>query len=118
MIIIFFSVITGEKPHPCEVCGKPFRVRSDMKRHLNTHSRRRNNRPSSIIEASTTVIEVPDEIENSESIIIENDIERSDTNVERESEEQVNDASGYPRDPLEAVREGTNTLYVMPILIA
>ena len=34
-------LLSGEKPHPCEVCGKPFRVRSDMKRHLNTHNRDR-----------------------------------------------------------------------------
>lgn len=36
-----FVVISGEKPHTCEICGKPFRVRSDMKRHLKTHGRRR-----------------------------------------------------------------------------
>lgn len=29
--------VVGEKPHMCEVCGKPFRVRSDMKRHMKTH---------------------------------------------------------------------------------
>lgn len=31
--------VPGEKPHPCDVCGKPFRVRSDMKRHMQTHNR-------------------------------------------------------------------------------
>ena len=35
---------TGEKPHPCTICGKPFRVRSDMKRHMMTHSRGRTER--------------------------------------------------------------------------
>ncbi|KAG7158579.1 Zinc finger and SCAN domain-containing protein 12-like, partial [Homarus americanus] len=30
---------TGERPHPCPDCGKPFRVRSDMKRHRQTHMR-------------------------------------------------------------------------------
>ena len=29
----------GEKPHPCPVCFKPFRMRSDMKRHMQMHAR-------------------------------------------------------------------------------
>lgn len=33
--------MVGEKPHSCELCGKPFRVRSDMKRHLKTHGRKK-----------------------------------------------------------------------------
>lgn len=36
---LFILIFLGEKPHPCEVCGKPFRVRSDMKRHMITHSK-------------------------------------------------------------------------------
>jgi hypothetical protein len=30
---------TGEKPHPCPVCFKPFRMPSDMKRHMQMHAR-------------------------------------------------------------------------------
>lgn len=29
----------GEKPHACEYCGKKFRVRGDLKRHWNIHTR-------------------------------------------------------------------------------
>lgn len=31
--------LSGEKPHPCPVCFKPFRMRSDMKRHMQMHAR-------------------------------------------------------------------------------
>lgn len=30
---------TGERPHACDVCGKKFRVRGDLKRHLKIHNR-------------------------------------------------------------------------------
>lgn len=36
--LVFFSSL-GEKPHPCPVCFKPFRMRSDMKRHMQMHAR-------------------------------------------------------------------------------
>ncbi|CAG2063471.1 unnamed protein product, partial [Timema podura] len=52
----------GEKPHPCPVCGKPFRVRSDMKRHLNTHQRDRGSRGGGTL--SSTKLETPDEMED------------------------------------------------------
>lgn len=31
--------LSGEKPYQCQVCGKPFRARSDMKRHVATHNK-------------------------------------------------------------------------------
>lgn len=35
--MIFFYA--GERPHACDVCGKKFRVRGDLKRHLKIHNR-------------------------------------------------------------------------------
>lgn len=35
----FHYAFPGEKPHPCPVCFKPFRMRSDMKRHMQMHAR-------------------------------------------------------------------------------
>ena len=37
--MIIIELISGEKPHPCPVCLKPFRMRSDMKRHMQMHAR-------------------------------------------------------------------------------
>lgn len=86
-----------------------------MKRHLNTHSRRRTVRPT-VFESSTSVIE--DNVENTESIIPDNEPERTEpAQPEPDTDEQTTNVQ-YTRDPLEAVREGTNTLYVMPILIS
>lgn len=105
---IFFL---GEKPHPCEVCGKPFRVRSDMKRHLNTHSRRRPGRPTPVLESSA--IEPQEQVESTET-----QPESNEPQPETETEEQPSSEVQYTQDPLEAVRERANTLYVMPILIS
>lgn len=38
-ISIILRFLLGEKPHPCPVCFKPFRMRSDMKRHMQMHAR-------------------------------------------------------------------------------
>lgn len=106
---------TGEKPHPCEVCGKPFRVRSDMKRHLITHSRRRNTGPAPRITTTTTaVISVRDaDVDAVESIVPDTDegiLEAQE--LQADTEEPVSEESvQYPRDPLETVRDGANTLF-------
>lgn len=111
--------LTGEKPHPCEVCGKPFRVRSDMKRHLITHSRRRNTGPAPRITTTTTAVISVRDADAVESIVPDTDegiLEAQELQADTEepaSEESVQ----YPRDPLETVRDGTNTLYVMPLII-
>lgn len=51
--IFSFSSFLGERPFPCTECGKPFRVRSDMKRHLNTHYKHRNANTSNVEDCSS-----------------------------------------------------------------
>lgn len=47
-------VSAGERPHPCPDCGKPFRVRSDMKRHRQTHMRDGTVSTSGVAQAPST----------------------------------------------------------------
>lgn len=62
---------TGEKPHPCDVCGKPFRVRSDMKRHRNTHTGERTaRRTTAIIDAHSEAEEEAAQAANEPETII------------------------------------------------
>lgn len=57
--IFKFTHILGERPHPCPDCGKPFRVRSDMKRHRQTHMREQANANNTVgTPASTAVTQV------------------------------------------------------------
>lgn len=39
MVFIINSSSSGEKPFVCDVCGKRFRVKGDLKRHSNIHER-------------------------------------------------------------------------------
>lgn len=91
-----------------------------MKRHLNTHARRRSGRPTPVLETTTTVIEVQEAGDGSESIVPDGDVGRTDSQNEADVTETSTDATvQYTRDPLESVREGvSNTLYVVPLLIA
>lgn len=107
---------TGEKPHPCEVCGKPFRVRSDMKRHQNTHTRRRNPcataRMNATVSNISSAVIIRDNTDNSNALPEEgNTVINNDENDELVSDDESEVQYQIPRDPLETVREGTNTLF-------
>lgn len=97
--------LLGEKPHSCEVCGKPFRVRSDMKRHLKTHGRKKNTG------TKTTTQVTPSD--NSDIIITkieEGEVETSggmseDSNDERKEEIEASVQSiQFDADPLDTSR--------------
>lgn len=105
-------MILGEKPHPCELCGKRFRVRSDMKRHYQTHNRKRVNRAVS----SDAVVTKIEHFENEgvESILPDEEIEGK---FKVDGGAASPPTIQYKTEGLENVREG-NTLYVMPILIS
>lgn len=106
--VFFFAI--GEKPHSCEVCGKPFRVRSDMKRHLKTHGRRRarhlQTAPAQLVVAK---LEEPEKTE----LIIDSDEEEEEVVLSEEilEAESAVEELHYDQATLESVREG-NTLYV------
>lgn len=103
------SNFAGEKPYSCEICGKKFRVRSDMKRHMKTHNRKRL---------------IPRKLQSTENQLIkfeatENMLEHSDESTETKIKTNENDivqSLQYDQDPLATDRDG-NTLYVMPVLI-
>lgn len=37
LCFIFFPI--GEKPYPCDLCGKRFRMKGDMRRHIKIHTK-------------------------------------------------------------------------------
>lgn len=89
-----------------------------MKRHLHTHSRRRYSRPTPPEETSNSVIEEQDAANNAETIVPDSEIDRTEVQPEIKADNTVNEPVQFPRDPLDTgVREGTNTLYVVPLLI-
>lgn len=59
------------------------------------------------------------EVEVTESIVPDSiDIERTEQKSETDNVEQLSETTvQYSRDPLESVQNGTNTLYVLPLLI-
>lgn len=100
-------LLTGEKPHPCDVCGKPFRVRSDMKRHRNTHTGERGTRRtvSSAEALSEGEEEVSQQVTEPETIIP--DATPLNLNVRNSDSD---DGMTYARG--EAIGRDGNTLFV------
>lgn len=100
-----------------------------MKRHLNTHARRKTSGPAprtppdiantNTTTTTTTTTATPAVIElaegDSSNIVGDEDrlLEAHDEQVSEESDVQYQVA----RDPLETVRDGANTLYVMPLIL-
>lgn len=157
LIKINFKFVLGEKPHPCEICGKPFRVRSDMKRHLNTHTRDRHRTGSGdsllhptkvetsdtdILPPSSHTMPVDHQPAPGLSAVTEITVQSDGTGPESilpdeslgdngtvavlpsrhhhlaETAQQsgvADEVLQYTRDPLDSVRDTSNTLYVWPI---
>ena len=109
-------LIVGEKPHPCELCGKRFRVRSDMKRHLRTHGRKRVSRGVSVQDdVVLPKVESAENVEN--NVMIDNeDLSEVKYKVSDSNSAKQEHQLQYNHETLDGVRDG-NTLYVMPILI-
>ncbi len=123
----------------CQVCGKPFRVRSDMKRHMKTHpdvnvvsvltelSNNTSENNSEVREASCLVnnqeLAIPKQEDISNSVVSDQDSEQNIKPVVTDSGTPLNlnvrpdnapEIFNYPRDGLDDDRENANTgtLYV------
>lgn len=113
LMLLLFIYFLGEKPHSCDICGKPFRVRSDMKRHRQTHNKERPaSRTTSI---TTSAVNSDDQDENSieedvgESILPDNAMATPLNLNIRQGDS--NDSITYSRTTASLERDG-NTLYV------
>lgn len=100
----------GEKPHECSICGKPFRVRSDMKRHQKTHTKR--TIPGKQLRFTAPQHQIIEKVikteggSNLSDEVYELNVQESEENPEPDH------ILGYTDGQLETVRDG-NTVYVM-----
>lgn len=99
-------IFVGEKPHQCEVCGKPFRVRSDMRRHERTHTKRGLSGKSSRVTPKTITKDV---IKTETGSNLSDEYELSIHEPDNPEPVQI---LGYDPDQMESGRDGS-TLYVM-----
>lgn len=103
----FLYNILGEKPYPCPICSKQFRVRSDMNRHKKTHNRKR-------LLTKKLHPEDPLKIEGNDDMLHHSE-ESTETKMRLNDNQDV-ESLQYEQDPLDT--RDDNTLYVMPVIIS